>query len=386
MIKKIQIERFKSLRRTPLLELGKVNLLTGANGRGKSSLFQVFLTLSQTWDKEAMNSLLTNGKGVNLGLYADVHNVYDADTSIVFHIVTNNEGDNEFWLKYDRSKPKPTLIELSDAKVNGNSIFDSSGNTMGDFNSDFSSDFNISLSQLNDYPSLISLRHIHYIAADRKTAQYHEPMDESAVDLTPDGSNVLSVLWNNRNQGILDEVERIMDNILDGSSFHIEPQANELVFTLNSAKDDVLFQPINVGYGHGYILSVITALVIAKEEDTLIIENPEAHLHPAAQAKLMNIIIDYAIKKRIQVFVETHSDHILNTSLLAVKNSNIDLSVEDMQVLFFSGHRGEDGHYESSVQNLEITQEGHILNPPQQFFEQYAMDLRDLYSSNRKRR
>ena len=103
MIKKIQIERFKSLRRTPLLELGRVNLLTGANGRGKSSLFQVFLTLSQTWDKEAMNSLLANGKWVNLGLYADVHNVYDADTSIVFYIVTDNEGDNEFWLKYDRS-------------------------------------------------------------------------------------------------------------------------------------------------------------------------------------------------------------------------------------------------------------------------------------------
>ena len=386
MIKKIQIERFKSLRRTPLLELGRVNLLTGANGRGKSSLFQVFLTLSQTWDKEAMNSLLANGKWVNLGLYADVHNVYDADTSIVFYIVTDNEGDNEFWLKYDRSNLKPTLIELSDAKVNGKSIFDSSGNTMGDFSPDFSSDFDISLSQLNDYPSLIALRRIHYIAADRKTAPYHETMDESAVDLTPNGSNVLSVLWNNRDQGVLTEVEGIMDGILDGSSFHIEPMANELVFTLNSAKDDVLFQPVNVGYGHGYILSVITALVIAKEEDALIIENPEAHLHPAAQAKLMNVIVDYAIKKKIQVFVETHSDHILNTSLLAVKNSDIDLSAKDMQVLFFSGHKGEDGHYESSVQNLEVTQEGHILNPPRQFFEQYATDLRDLYSSNRERR
>ena len=73
MIRAIQIERFKGLRHTPLLNLGKVNLLTGENGRGKSSLCQVLLTLAQTWDVEAMDALLPNGEWVKLGSYEDIH-------------------------------------------------------------------------------------------------------------------------------------------------------------------------------------------------------------------------------------------------------------------------------------------------------------------------
>ena len=250
---------------------------------------------------------------------------------------------------------------------------------MGDFNSDFNSDFNVSLSRLTDYPSLMALRNIHYVSASRLAAPYREPLDESAAKLLPDSSNVLSVLWNHRETGCLKEAEALMNDILDGAEVHFEISANELVFTLNSAKDNTLFKPVNVGYGHSYILSVIAALLIAKEKETLIVENPEAHLHPAAQAKLMNIIINYAIKKELQVFVETHSDHILNTALLAVKNEKMSLSVQDLQILFFSGKQGDNGHFESMVQNLEITKDGHILNPPTHFFEQYAIDLERLY-------
>lgn len=385
MIKGIQIERFKGLRQTPILELGKINLLTGANGRGKSSLCQVILTLAQTWDAEATNALLPNGKWVKLGYYDDIHYVFDKDSTIKFHIVTNNAKDNDFEIVYDKSETKNTLIELVNVAVDGKSILDGSGNSMADSNSDFSSDFNIRLSRLSDYPSLTALRNIHYIGANRIAASYREELDENATKLFSDGSNVLSVLWNHRDQGCVKEVEDLMSSILDGAEIHIESSANELVFTLNSAKDTKLFRPINVGYGHSFILSAITALVIAKENDTLIVENPEAHLHPAAQAKLMKVIIDYAIKKNVQVFVETHSDHVLNTTLLAVKRNDYNLSADDVQVLFFSGDEGKDQHFESIVTNLEVTSEGHILNPPLQFFEQYAIDLRNLYSSRRER-
>ena len=352
MIKELQIQRFKGIRNTPKLQIGKINLLTGANGRGKSSLCQVLLTLAQTWDAEAFDALLTyQGKWLGLGSYADVHYAYDSDSTIVFQIQTDDAKDYSFKLQYDQSRAKPTLIELANAEVNGVSIMDNSGNSMGDFNSDFNSDFDVSLS----------------------------PLDESAEKLRPDGSNVLSVLWNHRETGCLKELEDLMNGILDGAKIHFDISANELVFTLNSAKDDMLFKPVNVGYGHGYILSVIATLLIAKENDTLIVENPEAHLHPAAQAKLMNVVIDYANRKNLQVFIETHSDHILNTALLAVKNEKISLSINDLRILFFSGKQGVDGHFESIVQNLEITKDGHILNPPTHFFEQYAIDLERLY-------
>lgn len=377
MIKKIQIERFKGLRQTPMLDLGKVNLLTGANGRGKSSLCQVLLMLAQTWDAEAMNALMPKGKWVNLGVYADIHYVYDSDSSIMFHLVTDDSTDNDFHIVYDHGASKNTLIELANVSVNGKSIMDSSGNSMADFSSNFSSDFDVRLSRLSDYPSLMALRRVHYIAANRIAAPYREALDESAIVLSPNGANVLSVLWNHHEEGCLQEVERLMREILDGAEIKLEAFANELVFTLNSVKDGVLFRPANVGYGHGFILSVVTALVIAKEKDMIIVENPEAHLHPAAQAKLMNIIIEVANKKNLQVFVETHSDHILNTSLVAVKYGK--LTTDDFQVLFFSGRTNADSHFESIVQNLEVTKSGHIMDAPRMFFEQYAMDLEKLY-------
>ena len=378
MIKELQIQRFKGIRNTPKLQIGKINLLTGANGRDKSSLCQVLLTLAQTWDAEAFDALLTyKGEWLSLGSYADVHYAYDSDSTIVFQIQTDDAKDYSFKLQYDQSRAKPTLIELVNAEVNGVSIMDNSGNSMGDFNSDFNSDFDVSLSRLTDYPSLMALRNIHYVSASRLAASYREPLDESAEKLRPDGSNVLSVLWNHRETGCLKELEDLMNGILDGAKIHFDISANELVFTLNSAKDDMLFKPVNVGYGHGYILSVIATLLIAKENDTLIVENPEAHLHPAAQAKLMNVVIDYANRKNLQVFIETHSDHILNTSLVAVKDRK--LTTDDFQVMFFSGKMNADGHFEATIQNLEVTNGGHIIDAPSKFFEQYATDLEKLY-------
>ena len=377
MIKGIQIERFKGIRSTPMLKVGKVNVLAGANGRGKSSLCQVLLTLSQTWGEDAMDALLPNGEWVELGTYEDIHYVYDNDPTILFHFVTDNSIDNDFLLVYNRSKSKATLIELENAIVNGKTIMDSSGYSSSGFTSGDSSELDISLSRLSDYPSLTALRHIHYVAANRVSAPYRESLKETALKLAPDGSNVLSVIWNHQDNGCIKEVEDLMKSILDGAEIHIEPSANDLVLSLNSAKDTRLFRPTNVGYGYSFILSVIVALTIAKKNETLIVENPEAHLHPAAQAKLMNVIIEMANRKNIQVFVETHSEHVLNTSLIAVKEKS--LSIEDFQVLFFSGRVNEEDHYESIVQNLEITQGGHILNAPQNFFEQYALDLEKLY-------
>lgn len=377
MIKEIQIERFKGLRNTPPLKVGKVNLLTGANGRGKSSFCQVLLTLAQTWNAEAMDALLPNGIWVKLGTYNDIHYVYDSDPTVLFHIVTDNSDYNDFNLVYSRSKSKDTLIELENATVNGKSILDNSGYSMNSNSSGDAMEPSISLSRLSDYPSLIALRQIHYVAANRIAAPYREIFDENASKLSPDGSNVLSVIWNHQDDGCLKKVEDLTSGVLDGAKIHIESSANELVFTLNSAKDDKLFRPVNVGYGHGYVISVITALTIAKENETLIVENPEAHLHPAAQAKLMSVMVDIANKKNLQVFVETHSDHVLNTALLAAKQG--ELNEEELQLLFFSGRVNEESHYETLVRNLTVSKSGHIMDPPKQFFEQYATDLEKLY-------
>ena len=77
-------------------------------------------------------------------------------------------------------------------------------------------------------------------------------------------------------------------------------------------------RPVNVGFGLTYSLPIFTALLGANENDLIIIENPEAHLHPKGQVAI-GMFIAKAASAGIQVVVETHSDHVLNGIRLAVK-------------------------------------------------------------------
>lgn len=385
MIKEIQISRFKNLRHTDRLSLGKINLLAGANGCGKSSFCQVLLCLSQTWRKGAMNNLLPQGIWKSLGNYDDIHYAYDEDPTMEFMLKSDQGDYNEFKLFYRKSFSTPTLGEIKNALVNGKPIFDDSSSSDESINdNDHAEEEDSLLSSLSDYPNLLALRNLYYIAADRKAAPNKETLDETTpIDyISPDGSNVLNVLWKYRGNGVLPIIEELVEKVLEGGMIKLEPNGNDLELTINSVNNSKLFRPENVGFGYSYILSVLTALVISKEGSTLIVENPEAHLHPSAQAALTNILINYANNNNIQLFIETHSDHVLNTLLRAVKDKKNPLTRQDVQVLFFASEKSEEGHAEARVQALEITDGGHIQRPPKKFFEQYAIDLRYLYTNS----
>lgn len=383
MIKQIQIARFKNLRDTGVLRLGRINLLAGANGCGKSSFCQVLLTLAQTWREGSMNSILPKGVFKNLGTFDDIHYAYANDGSIDVHLWTDAKNDNDFLLKYVKNETRSTLGEIANAEVNGAPISDEAGENEGDdgeIDEGEDANQNMRLTSLKDYPSLTALQNLLYISADRTAALNKEGLDETTPDdyIKPDGSNVLNVLWAHREENILEEVASLLKEVLESGTVQLIPDNNELVLTLNSVSNSKLFMPVNVGYGYSYILSLLTALVIAKPGSTVIVENPEAHLHPSAQAKIAKVLIDYSKKKNLQTFIETHSDHVLNALLKAIKKK--DLSSEDMQLLFFSCRITEEGHTEAKVENLKVTDMGHIQRPPKKFFEQYALDLRELYS------
>lgn len=65
-----------------------------------------------------------------------------------------------------------------------------------------------------------------------------------------------------------------------------------------------------VGFGITQMLPIIAQAVLAKPGDTLIVEQPELHLHPRAQTELGNLFIAIA-QKGVRCFVETHSEHLL---------------------------------------------------------------------------
>ena len=382
MITRIQIERFKSLRHTPWVKLGRVTLLTGANGRGKSSFCQTLLALSQTWRRGMMDNLLPTGIWKDLGTFNDIVYAFDENKTIDIHINTDAERDNDFELIYCQDQENGTLGKLQSAKVGGISIIDDAGSSEYDEDEQDSDGKapDIRLSSLRDFPSLIALERMFYVAAERKAAPALQPLDETTpyYYVAPDGSNVLNVLWKNKERNSVERVQQLLDYVLDGGRVKLEQAGDQLVLRINSVDDGSFYQPVNVGYGYSYILSLLASIVLATEGSYIIVENPEAHLHPAAQAKVMNVLMEAAMERDIQLIVETHSDHVLNTTLRAVNEHR--LTVNDLQVLFFSNSKDEDDQAAAQVRNLEINELGHIQNPPLQFFEQYSIDLRALYA------
>lgn len=385
MISYIELENFKSLRHTGLVRMGNVTLLTGANGRGKSSFCQSLLVLSQTWRRGMMDNLLPNGIWKNMGEYDDLVCRFAQDKTIKIHIITDSDQDNDFELLFKKSSLLPSIGEVDSVKVNGRPINDDSGSSDSDGNEsdaleNESDDVNIRLSSLRDFPSLMALQRMYYVGAERIAAPDHQKLNDlTQYDyLAPNGDNVLSVLWDNKDKECIQKVQDSLKKVLDGGRIEIINEGNRLVLLINSVDDGNLFHPVNVGYGYSYILSLLTASVVAPKDSIIIVENPEAHLHPSAQARVMNELINTTKERDIQLIVETHSDHVLNTVLRAVKEEKI--TNDDLQVLFFSNKEDEHGNKEAIIQNLTVNSFGHILNPPMNFFEQYSIDLRALYT------
>ena len=84
------------------------------------------------------------------------------------------------------------------------------------------------------------------------------------------------------------------------------------------------YRPTNVGFGLTYSLPIVVARLAAQSGALLLLENPEAHLHPQAQTALGELLARCA-SDGVQIIVETHSDHLLNGVRLAVKKRLIAL-------------------------------------------------------------
>jgi predicted ATPase len=130
-------------------------------------------------------------------------------------------------------------------------------------------------------------------------------------------------------------------------------------------------KPKNVGFGISYSLPVVVALLSAKPGALLIIENPGAHLHPRGQSKLAELMVLVA-QTGVQIFVETHSDHIFNGICKAIYQKKIDKG--KVKVHFF----------ELNEENVSINTEiqfsdsGRVLNHKEGLFDQFDDDLNTL--------
>jgi len=118
---------------------------------------------------------------------------------------------------------------------------------------------------------------------------------------------------------------------------------------------------IDMGYGISQVLPILTELMSLGNSRMALLQQPEVHLHPNAQAALGTLFCEIASQGR-QLVVETHSDFIVDRIRMDIRDQQTGLRPEDVSILFFERN-------DTSVQihSIQIDELGNVLNAPDSY-------------------
>ena len=127
---------------------------------------------------------------------------------------------------------------------------------------------------------------------------------------------------------------------------------------------------IDVGYGVSQALPLITELVDPEAGPLFLLQQPEVHLHPSAQAALGTLFCSIATPER-QLIVETHSDYILDRVVTDIRDQKTELKPEDVSILYF-----EMNDLDVAIHSLQLDKQGNILGAPDGYRQFFTNELR----------
>ena len=381
MIDALQIKNFKcfSDQRIPLNRLA---VFAGANGGGKSTAIQALLLIRQAIDKvrryrkAAVSAEIVYEKiklneayHLNLGNSKDITCEALDSEKIELCVFC---GDKHICFNFNASK---TLPELSiTAKIE-----EASFRTL--FSDDFSS-------------VSILARDFHYLVAERMGPRDVQLIsDRDFVSTGYSGeftgyamyrSEALRVDGKRSLVGGIfkKEVEAWMDLIVPG--IEVYPELFEAInsarvgLRIRACETDYL-KPTNIGFGITYVLPVVVSGLIAPEDSMLIVENPEAHLHPSGQSRIGKFLAQVA-GAGVQVILETHSEHVINGIRLAILQNRID--PEQVTINFFD-HGGKEPF--PFVETISINEKAELSRWPNGFLDQEEKDLGEMFKLKRRK-
>ena len=117
----------------------------------------------------------------------------------------------------------------------------------------------------------------------------------------------------------------------------------------------------DVGFGVSQVLPVLVLCYYVPAGSTIILEQPEIHLHPAVQSGLADVLIEVWRKRRIQIILESHSEHLLRRLQRRIAEEKV--STDEVSLYFCRSNQDE-----SNLDSLELDEYGNITNWPENFF------------------
>lgn len=366
MISRFNLENVLAFQRLSL-ELRPLTLLSGTNSSGKSSLLHVLAVLRQSYTAHTLpGELLLNGLEAELGtgrdiLHSDPLRLGDAGFAIRVGVQAN--GMEYDWLA--------TYEAAADVLTATGGPAESP--VIGLFEPGFQ-----------------------YLRADRIVPSVTYPKSHEAVvvqrSLGSRGEHAPNYLRVHGEEAIvcelaahpdaasrslLDQTNAWLNELSPGTSLAVEDVAGTDFVRLSFFRQgpDVKTEShraTNVGFGLTYVLPLIIACLMGSPESLLLVENPEAHLHPSGQG-VVGRLCALSAASGAQVVVETHSDHVLNAVRLAVKRGEI--PARDVIVHFFTRLAGV---LQPGVETMEVSEDGMLPHWPPGFFDEWDSALNEL--------
>lgn len=372
MNKKITVENFKCFAEKKQIELGKITVCAGMNSVGKSSLIQSFLLVRQIYDTAnlfrgtAIKDYLIelNGTyGLQLGDSQRIKSSKDKD-DIFIHI-----DDIGFRLRSIEGQPIQMMTE---------NVY--------------------SLNELEKEHGIFSDK-FYYLNAERQgPRKYQDITTSDHLGCGIHGENTFHFLRECETYRIGEErmfpfdrdkkvntvgkqIEYWMDYIIPGVELKVN-ELNDLGISQLEVRQQVLdtgfMSPYNFGFGISYVLPIILSGFVAEKDGMLIVENPEAHLHPAGQSRI-GFFLAMMAKAGVQIILETHSEHVINGIRIAALQ--LEMTPNDICINYFSIDCEKGSNH---VERIKLNERMDLLKWPDGFLDQEEQDLRRLRELRRK--
>jgi len=369
MLNRIAVTNFKAFA-TADIPLARYTLMSGVNSTGKSTVLQALAILRQSQDllgEDDAGGFLLNGDLVELGTGQDVlHENYvsvaDESEPRIRLSVQFDQGVYSWAVVYDREGDLLRLAEGGGSDAEALRVI---------FGSGFQYLRADRISPAVTYPRSHdrAIRHGFLGARGEHTVNYLRHFQDEPV-----GDEWLHHPMA-RSRRLLDQAEAWMQDICPGVNLQADViEGTDLVrlsfrFGTAGLSSSNRYRPTNVGFGLTYVLPVVIACLASRPGGIVLIENPEAHLHPHGQTA-MATITRAAAAAGAQVIVETHSDHVLNGVRFAVKRGLI--GADEVMLHFFSRDAAGTS---IKIETPVLRADGMISEWPEGFFDEWENAL-----------
>lgn len=364
MIRSLHLINFKPFA-SQFLEFRPLTLLSGLNSTGKSSVLQSLLLLRQSYQQGLLpnKGLALNGDLIRIGTAQDaLFEGAGKEDSISFTVIWQNSIEGIWCFNYDREVDVLNLASTPNSlKVYQSSLFSNKfhylqAERIGPRPFSEMSDFQVrqrrQLGTRGEYTA-------HFLSINERQAIPNSSLSHSEA----------------KSLDLIDQVEAWMGEVSPGTRLKIAPKPDvDLMSFQYSYGDSNPYRATNVGFGITYTLPIIVAVLASPPGTLILIENPEAHLHPKGQAK-MGELLALAASCGVQVVIETHSDHVLNGIRLAVHGGK--LNPKDVQLHYFQ-RKNKKGQAFTDVVSPHMDRNGRIDRWPEGFFDEWDKSLEAL--------